>query len=122
MGDTKQVCTHFMSGNCKYGSTCTKVHVSPTTELLHDIERKGSTICNFYPNCKFSNVDCKKLHIDIDNQYVKEIDEFKKLYIKITSFETNDQTKLNQIERIKFMIKNDLDIIRTTWEYITDIA
>lgn len=114
MSDLKQVCVHFMSGNCKYGNTCTKVHVCPTTDILQEIDKKGPSICNFYPNCKFNSNDCKKLHIDSENQYEKELTELRKLYLKLINYETTDFNKINQIERVKFMIKHDLELIKDT--------
>lgn len=120
MSELKQVCLHFMSGNCKYGNICTKVHVSPTTDILQEIEKKGPSICNFYPNCKFTSMDCKKLHIDSENQYEKELSEFKKNYLKIVNFETTDLFKLGQIERIKCIFKSDFDIIKDTCECLLE--
>jgi len=118
--DLKQICIHFMSGNCKYGPTCTKIHVTPTTELLNEIDKKGPTICNFYPNCKFTNSECKKIHIDIENQCEKEINDFRKLYLKLIYYDTNDEIKLDQIERIKFMVKSDFEIIKDTFQCISE--
>lgn len=118
MTDLKQVCVHFMSGNCKYTNHCTKIHISPTTEILQEIERKGPVICNFYPNCKFTSNDCKKLHIDTENQYEKEMTELRKLYLNVVNKDTNNTIKQDQIERVKFMIKNDIDMIRDTWKCI----
>lgn len=120
MTELKQVCVHFMGGNCKYGNTCTKVHVSPTSEILQEIEKKGPVICNFYPNCKFTSVDCKKLHIDFENSFEKELTELRKLYLRIVNFETTDQSKLAQIERIKFMIKSDIDMVKDTWTCLSE--
>lgn len=120
MAELKQVCIHFMSGNCKYGNTCTKVHVSPTTDILQEIEKKGPSICNFYPNCKFSNNDCKKLHVNVETPQEKEFNELKNFYFKIINFETGDPRIKGQIERIKFMIGSDLNIIKDTWECISE--
>lgn len=120
MAEMKQVCIHFMSGNCKYGNTCTKVHVSPNSELLQEIEKKGPAICNFYPNCKFTSVDCKKLHVDSETQYEKEMTELRKLYLKIVNYETTDPLHLAQIERVKFMIKHDIDMIKDTWSCLSE--
>lgn len=119
MSDLKQVCIHFMSGTCKYGPTCTKVHVTPTSDILQEIEKKGPSICNYYPNCKFTRADCKKLHIDQDSQFEtqseKEFNEFRRNYFNIINLETSNQVKLNQIERIKFMVKTDMDMVKDTW-------
>lgn len=120
MSEIKQICVHYMSGNCKYGTTCTKLHVFPTTELLQEIEKKGSIICNFYPNCKFSNTECKKIHIDIENQYDKELLELRRLYLNLVNYETKDSIKLNQIERVKFMIKHDIEMMKDTWNCLTE--
>lgn len=120
MSELKQVCIHFMSGNCKYGHTCTKLHINPTSEILQEIEKKGPIICNYYPNCKFTNLDCKKLHIDIENQYEKEIIELKKLYLKIVNYDSNDPLKQSQKERIKYLIKSDIDMLRDTWICISE--
>lgn len=120
MSELKQVCIHFMSGNCKYGNTCTKVHISPTTDILQEIEKKGPAICNFYPNCKFTSADCKKLHVDSETPHEKELTELRKLYLKIVTFETTDSYKLSQIERIKYMIKSDLDLVKDTWTCLSE--
>lgn len=120
MSELKQVCIHFMSGNCRYGSTCTKVHISPSVDILQEIEKKGTAICTFYPDCKFTSIDCKKLHIDSETRYEKELIELKKYYLNIVTFETTDPNKLNQIERIKFMIKGDLDIVKDTWTCLSE--
>lgn len=120
MSELKQVCIYFLSGNCKYGNNCTKVHITPTTNILNEIEKKGPTICNYYPNCKFSSIDCKKLHVDSESQHEKEITSLGKYYFKIIKYETTDQYKLGQIERIKYMIKNDLDILKDTWECLSE--
>lgn len=114
MSDLKQVCIHFMSGNCKYGNSCTKVHVNPTSDILQEIEKKGYTICNFYPNCKFTSSDCKKLHVDSEGQFEKEMTELRKLYLNLVNYDTFDPIKLGQIERVKFMIKSDMEMIRDT--------
>jgi hypothetical protein len=116
MTESKQLCIHHINGNCKYGLKCNKIHINPNLELLQEIEKKGPILCNFYPNCKFDDNECKKLHIDIDMYYLKEVLELKEIYAKIISFKTDDQVKLQQIERIKYMIKNDLSIIKDTWE------
>lgn len=120
MSELRQICIHFMSGNCKYGNTCTKVHVIPNTDILQEIEKKGPTICNFYPNCKFTNADCKKLHIDSETPSEKEVAELRRLYLKIVNLETTDSYKLSQIERIKYMIKCDLDMIKDTWTCLSE--
>ncbi len=120
MTELKQVCIHFLSGNCKYGNKCTRIHITPTTSILEEIEKKGPIICNFYPNCKFTNEDCKKIHIDTETYYEKELSDLRKLYLKIVNFDTNDIYKLQQIDKIKFMIKNDLDIIKLTWDCISE--
>lgn len=120
MVEMKQVCVHFLSGNCKYGNACTRIHVSPTSDILKEIEKKGPVICNFYPKCKFNSNDCRKLHIDTENQYEKDFNEFKKFYLNIINYETSNQFKLNQIERIKSLVKNDLDIIKDTWSCISE--
>jgi hypothetical protein len=112
----KQLCIHYINGNCKYGLKCNKLHINPNLELLQEIEKKGPILCNFYPNCKFDDIDCKKLHIDIDNYYLKEILELKDIYSKIIFFKTEDPKQLHQIERIKYMIKGDLNILKDTWE------
>jgi len=82
MTELRQVCSHFMSGNCKYGHSCTKIHITPTTEILQYIEEKGYSICNFYPHCKFTSNECKKLHIDSDYLHDKDINEFKKILLR----------------------------------------
>lgn len=120
MSDLKQICTHFMSGNCKYGHTCTKIHVSPNTELLQEIEKKGPILCNFYPNCKFNSTDCKKLHVDYENEWEKEMIELRRIYLKIVNYNTNDSYKNNQIERAKFMVKHDLEMLKTTLACLTE--
>jgi len=114
MTELRQVCSHFMSGNCKYGHSCTKIHITPTTEILQYIEEKGYSICNFYPHCKFTSNECKKLHIDSDYLHDKDINEFKKIYLKIINFETTNSHKLVQVERIKSMIKSDIELMKDT--------
>ena len=114
MAELKQICVHYLSGNCKYGASCTKIHITPNTEVLQEIERKGPVVCNFYPNCKFTQSECKKLHIDIENQYEKEMTEMRRLYLKLVNYDTSDNFKNDQIERIKFMIKTDLELIKDT--------
>jgi len=115
MSELKQICIHFLSGNCKYGNTCTKIHTSPSTELIQEIEKKGPIICNYYPNCKFTSSECKKIHINLENKYEKEMSEFKKLYLNIVQYDTIDELKIRQIDNIKFMIKHDLELLRNTW-------
>ena len=119
MAELKQICVHYLSGNCKYGATCTKVHICPSAETLQEIERKGPIICNFYPNCKFTQSECKKLHIDAENQYEKEMTELRRTYLTLINYDTkSDQRKIDQIDRVKFMIKSDLDLIKDTLSYI----
>lgn len=120
MTDIRQICVHFLSGNCKYGNTCNKIHTTPTTDLLQEIEKKGPIICNFYPNCKFTSNECKKIHIDIENIYEKELLELRKLYLNIVNYETNDSRKLSQIDRVKFIIKNDIEMLKDTWYCFTE--
>lgn len=120
MTEVRQVCSHYLSGNCKYGVSCTKVHISPSIELLADIEKKGLVICNYYPNCKFDSESCKKLHIDCENQYEKDMSEFRKLYLNIMNVESDDSIKLEQIRQIKFMIDHDIFILRDTWKSLSE--
>lgn len=114
MTEMKQICIHFLSGNCKYGPSCTKIHLTPSSDLLQEIEKKGPVVCNYYPNCKFTSSECKKLHIDVESQYEKDMSELRRLYIKIVNYETQEPYKLDQINRVKYMIKSDLELIKDT--------
>lgn len=119
MSESKQICSHFMSGNCKYGLTCTKIHISPTVELLQEIEKKGTTVCNYHPNCKFSSKECKKIHVNYENNNEKDIIELRKLYLSIISIDTNNEGAKKQIERVKAMVKYDIDFLKDTLECLS---
>jgi hypothetical protein len=116
MTEVKHVCVHFLSGNCKYGDRCTKAHTSSTPDLLLEIERKGTAICNYHPTCIFSSEDCKRLHVTSKNTINNEINEMKTYYNKLMEIQTTDQNKLYQIERIRSMIKLDLEFIKQTYD------
>jgi UDP-N-acetyl-D-mannosaminuronate dehydrogenase len=115
MTEIRQVCSHYMSGNCKYGSTCNKIHMSPTIELLQAIEKKGTSVCNYHPNCKFTADECKKLHIDYENANEKDLNELKRLYLGIVNMNV-DYIDQPQIERVKNMIKYDIEFLKDTYE------
>jgi hypothetical protein len=121
MTETRQVCSHFMSGNCKYGQSCTKIHISPTVELLQEIEKKGPIVCNYHPNCKFTSKECKKIHVDYENTNEKDITELRRLYMNIISMEqSNGSSRVQgQIDRVKAMIKYDIDFLRDTYECLS---
>lgn len=114
MTEVKHICVHFLSGTCKYGERCTKLHVNSSPELLSEIERKGTALCNYHPTCIFSQEDCKRLHVT--SKLNSEINEFKMYYNKILDIQTTDPYKLGQIERIKTLIKMDLDFMKDTYE------
>ena len=119
MSETKQICSHYMSGNCKYGTTCTKIHVSPTVELLQEIEKKGPIICNYHPSCKFTSKECKKIHLDYENANEKDITELRRLYMNIISMDSANSNAHSQVERVKAMIKYDVDFLRDTYECLS---
>jgi UDP-N-acetyl-D-mannosaminuronate dehydrogenase len=126
--EVKHVCTYFLHGSCKYKNKCNKIHLSPTTELLEDIEKKGTAICNFYPNCKFTKDECRRLHVDVNENTenvengttVQDtndniINKIKELYITILKYENNsDEAKVAQVNRIKYLMANDLDLLKNT--------
>lgn len=116
MTDFKQICIHHINGNCKYGDKCTKVHTTSSPELLVEIEKKGPSLCAYYPNCKFNNNECKKIHI-IDKN-IEDINELTNYYNKIMLISTKDINKLRQIDRIKKLIKLDLDSLKDTYEVL----
>lgn len=119
MTEVKHVCVHFLSGNCKYGERCTKAHVNSSVELLNEIEKKGTAICNYHPTCIFTQEDCKRLHVEIRNN--NEINEFRTYYNKVLDIQTTDPYKLSQIERIKMLVKMDLEFIKDTYECLSNM-
>lgn len=116
MSDIKQICMHFLNGNCKYGDRCTKIHINSSPELLLDIDKKGTAICTYFPNCKFSSDDCKRIHVVAKNN--GDINEFKNYYCKILEINTTDPGKLCQIDRVKRLVKHDLDFLKETYDCI----
>lgn len=107
-----------MSGNCKYGQSCTKLHISPTVELLQEIEKKGPMVCNYHPNCKFTSKECKKIHVDYENANEKDITELRRLYMSIISMEPTSSNS-GQIDRVRSIIKYDIDFLRDTYECLS---
>lgn len=116
MSDIKQICMHFITGNCKYGDKCTKAHVNSSPELLLDIEKKGTAVCIYHPSCKFTSEECKRLHI-IDKNF-NDINELRNYYQKIMEINTTNSEKITQINRIKKMIQYDLIFLKDSYEVL----
>jgi hypothetical protein len=163
MSETKQICIHHLDGKCRYGNSCTKVHVPDSPELREKIKIKnGAGICIFHPNCRFEESECRKLHIDIpdgsndrpsvfsfntrgpdsrpdirsDSRSDQRNDtrqervsfpmeskedqdlfqDFCNYYIKIAEYSTTNPGKLQQIDRIKNLLRGELGILKDTYE------
>ena len=118
MTEVKQICVHYLNNSCRYGEFCTKAHVKSTPELLYDIEKKGTALCTYHPNCVFSSKDCKRIHVTVRNS--SDINDLISYYFKIMDLETVDKDKMDQIERVRKLIKHDLEFIKDTYECLTE--
>jgi hypothetical protein len=119
MTDTKQVCLHYLGGTCKYGEKCIKAHIHSSPEILIEMEKKGTIICNFYPNCVYTSSECKRLHVNARNG--GDINDLCMYFFKIVEFNTNNKDKLDQINRIRKLIKHDLDFLKDTYNCLNNL-
>jgi hypothetical protein len=117
MTEIKQICIHYLNDNCKYGNKCNKVHTISTPELLDSIDKKGLIVCTYYPNCKFTSKECKKIHIPtFHNTEISDITDFNSYYYKIIEYKTDDLAKLALINNVKKLIKLDTEMLKDSYD------
>lgn len=112
----KQLCTHHLNGICKYEHSCTKVHTDYSPLLISSIKEKGTSVCAFFPNCVYSQGDCKKLHVNPRNS--GDMHELISYYYKIVDMaitETNKE-KLEQISDVRTLINQTTIILKDTYD------
>lgn len=119
MTEIKQICVHHLNGNCKYENKCSKMHIQAYPELLSEIEKKGNAICMYHPNCKFTSEECKRIHVT--ERLDADMNELNKYYYKLLELKITDPEKIQQINRIKNMIKHDLFFIKDTYNVLTEM-
>jgi len=112
----KHICVHHLAGNCKYKHDCSKVHTEGSKLLDDNIRKKGTSVCSFYPKCIFSYEECKKIHVNPHNS--GDMSEMIHFYYKILdiSLTEKDKGKLEQIDKIRTLIKQDLVLLKDTYE------